>query len=128
MFDFSFSEILIIFVLALIVLGPERLPSVVRRVGRWVGRARAMARQFQEQLEEEIDLEGRHRSASPAQPASAGSQPSGTDPAEMPERFGPAADAPPSGEHPADAAHPAAESAEPPESPAATVQPHEPRV
>ena len=58
MFDIGFSEILVIFVLALIVLGPEKLPRVVREVGRWVGRARAMARQFQEQLEEEIDVDG----------------------------------------------------------------------
>ena len=57
MFDIGFSEILVIFVLALIVLGPEKLPRVVREVGRWVGRARAMARQFQEQLEEEIDVD-----------------------------------------------------------------------
>ncbi|MGH8302747.1 MAG: Sec-independent protein translocase protein TatB [Steroidobacteraceae bacterium] len=57
MFDIGFSEIVVIFVLALIVLGPEKLPKVVREVGRWVGRARAMARQFQEQLEEEVDLE-----------------------------------------------------------------------
>ncbi|HEV7137519.1 MAG TPA: Sec-independent protein translocase protein TatB [Steroidobacteraceae bacterium] len=57
MFDIGFSEILVIFVLALIVLGPEKLPKVVREVGRWVGRARAMARQFQEQLEEEVDLD-----------------------------------------------------------------------
>lgn len=57
MFDIGFSEILVIFVLALIVLGPEKLPRVVREVGRWVGRARAMARQFQEQLEEEVDVE-----------------------------------------------------------------------
>ncbi len=56
MFDIGFSEILVIFILALIVLGPERLPRVVREVGRWVGRARAMARQFQDQLEEEVDV------------------------------------------------------------------------
>ena len=55
MLDIGFSEILVIFVLALIVLGPEKLPRVVREVGRWVGRARAMARQFQEQLEDEVD-------------------------------------------------------------------------
>lgn len=67
MFDFGFSEILVILVLALIVLGPQRLPGVVRRVGRWVGRARAMARQFQDQLEEELDLEDRHHTA-PAEP------------------------------------------------------------
>ncbi len=57
MFDIGFSEILVIFVLALIVLGPEKLPRVVREVGRWVGRARAMARQFQDQLEEEVDTD-----------------------------------------------------------------------
>ena len=127
MFDFSFSEILIIFVLALIVLGPEKLPTVVRRVGRWVGRARAMARQFQEQLEEEIDLEGRHRSASPAEPATAEPRPAAMDPTETAEPSEPATDAPPNGERPADAPVLAAESAEAPESPAAG-QPHEPRV
>jgi len=57
MFDIGFSEILVIFILALIVLGPEKLPRVVREVGRWVGRARAMARQFQEQLEDEVDAD-----------------------------------------------------------------------
>lgn len=55
MFGIGFSEILVIFVLALIVLGPEKLPRVARDVARWVGRARAMARQFQDQLQLEID-------------------------------------------------------------------------
>lgn len=68
MFDIGFSEILVIFVLALIVLGPEKLPAVVRKVGRWVGRARAMARQFQEQLEDEMDFEERRTPASPPLP------------------------------------------------------------
>ncbi len=57
MFDIGFSEVLVIFVLALIVLGPEKLPRVASQVGRWLGRARAMARQFREQLEEEVNLE-----------------------------------------------------------------------
>jgi len=57
MFDISFSEILLIFLLALIVLGPEKLPKVASQVGRWIGRARGMARQFREQLEEEVNLE-----------------------------------------------------------------------
>jgi sec-independent protein translocase protein TatB len=64
MFDIGFSEILVIFILALVVLGPEKLPRVVREVGRWVGRARAMARQFQEQLEEEVDSD-RNRTIRP---------------------------------------------------------------
>jgi sec-independent protein translocase protein TatB len=57
MFDIGFSEVLLIFVIALIVLGPEKLPKLASQVGRWVGRARAMARQFREQLEEEVNLE-----------------------------------------------------------------------
>jgi sec-independent protein translocase protein TatB len=57
MLDVGFSEILVIFVLALVVLGPEKLPRVASQVGRWIGRARAMARQFKDQLEEEVNLE-----------------------------------------------------------------------
>jgi sec-independent protein translocase protein TatB len=57
MFDIGFSEVLVIFVLALVVLGPEKLPRVAAQVGRWIGRARGMARQFREQLEEEVNLE-----------------------------------------------------------------------
>jgi sec-independent protein translocase protein TatB len=55
MFGIDFSEILVIFVIALIVLGPEKLPKLAQTIGRWVGRARAMARQFREQLEQEAD-------------------------------------------------------------------------
>jgi sec-independent protein translocase protein TatB len=53
--DFSFSELAIIFGLALVVLGPKKLPGLVQQVGRWVGRARHMARQFREQLEQEVN-------------------------------------------------------------------------
>jgi sec-independent protein translocase protein TatB len=55
MFGIDFSEILVIFGIALVVLGPEKLPRLARTVGRWVGRARSMARQFREQLEQEAD-------------------------------------------------------------------------
>lgn len=86
MFEFGFSELVVIFVVALIVLGPTRLPGLVRKVGRWVGKARAMARDFRDQLESEVNLEElnrvtRQQSTSspnaapfePAQPAEAGS-------------------------------------------------------
>ena len=73
MFEGRFSEILIIFVLALIVLGPEKLPRVVSEAGRWAGRARAMARQFREQLEEEVQGEEARKRA--AARASANSSP-----------------------------------------------------
>ena len=56
MFEVGFTEILVITVLALVVLGPEKLPRVAAQVGRWVGRARTMARQFREQLEEEVQV------------------------------------------------------------------------
>jgi sec-independent protein translocase protein TatB len=49
------SELGIIFGLALVVLGPKKLPGLVQQVGRWVGRARHMARQFREQLEQEVN-------------------------------------------------------------------------
>jgi len=55
MFDIGFSEIVVIFGLALIVLGPDKLPKVAQTVGRWAGRARAMARQFRDQLEQEAN-------------------------------------------------------------------------
>lgn len=53
MFGIDFSEILVILAVALIVLGPEKLPKLAATIGRWVGRARSMARQFRDQLEEE---------------------------------------------------------------------------
>lgn len=57
MLDFGFSEIVLTSAIALIVLGPEKLPKVARQVGNWMGRARAMARQLTEQLEREVDAE-----------------------------------------------------------------------
>lgn len=57
MLDVGFSEILLTSAIALIVLGPERLPKVARQVGNWMGRARAMARQLTEQLEREVSAE-----------------------------------------------------------------------
>jgi sec-independent protein translocase protein TatB len=57
MLDVGFSEILLTSAIALIVLGPERLPKVARQVGNWMGRARVMARQLTEQLEREVSAE-----------------------------------------------------------------------
>jgi sec-independent protein translocase protein TatB len=57
MLDVGFSEILLTSAIALIVLGPEKLPKVARQVGSWMGRARAMARQLSEQLEREVSAE-----------------------------------------------------------------------
>ena len=54
MFEVGFTEIILILGIALVVLGPEKLPKVAADIGRWVGRARAMARQFKAQLDEEV--------------------------------------------------------------------------
>ncbi|HEX4111351.1 MAG TPA: Sec-independent protein translocase protein TatB [Stellaceae bacterium] len=54
MFDFSWSEILLIGVVALVVIGPKDLPRVLRTAGQWVGRARAIARDFQFQIDKMV--------------------------------------------------------------------------
>jgi len=57
MLDFGFSEVIVTSMIALVVLGPKRLPGVMRKMGNWVGRARVMARQLSDQLEREINAE-----------------------------------------------------------------------
>lgn len=56
MFDVGFPELVLIFVIALLVLGPQRLPKVAAEIGKWVGRARRTAMQLRRQLEREIEL------------------------------------------------------------------------
>ncbi len=57
MFDVGFWELFLISVLALLLLGPEKLPKIVSKLGRWVGRARAMARSLRVQLEREVNMD-----------------------------------------------------------------------
>ena len=54
MFEVGFTEIILILGIALLVLGPEKLPRVAAQVGRWAGRARAMARNLKDQLDDEV--------------------------------------------------------------------------
>lgn len=58
MFDIGFWELVIIFGLGLVVLGPERLPRVAMQVGNWVGQARRMARTLTTQMRTELELDG----------------------------------------------------------------------
>lgn len=53
MFDIGFAELVVIFVVALVVFGPERLPKMVRTVGYWTGRAKATVSQLKQELERE---------------------------------------------------------------------------
>lgn len=57
MFDVGFSELLIIAVVALLVLGPERLPKAARFAGLWVRRARAQWYSVKSELERELAAE-----------------------------------------------------------------------
>lgn len=85
MFEVGFTELLVIFVLALIVLGPEKLPRLASQVGRWIGRARAMAKQFRDQLEDEVNVAdvNKWQQSSQSQPPPA--QPAGTPESPAPE-------------------------------------------
>lgn len=58
MFDVGIWELTLLAVIALIVLGPERLPVVARTAGRWVGRARTYARGLTDELQREVDVDG----------------------------------------------------------------------
>lgn len=62
MFDIGFTELLLLAVVALVVLGPERLPKAARFVGLWVRRGRAQWYSVKSELEREIAAEELKRS------------------------------------------------------------------
>lgn len=57
MFDFGLSELILIGILALIVLGPKRLPEVARTAGHWVGRLRRFVENVKRDIDREINDE-----------------------------------------------------------------------
>lgn len=61
MFDIGWSELVVIAVVAIVVIGPKDLPRVMRTVGQWTGKMKRMSREFQSQFNEalrEAELEG----------------------------------------------------------------------
>ena len=71
MFDIGFWELSLIMLLALLIVGPERLPGMVSTLGNWAGRAKFMARSLRMQVERELArevAEGK-KDAGPAQAA-----------------------------------------------------------
>lgn len=58
MFDIGWSELMIIGVVALIVVGPKDLPMMFRKLGNFVGKARGMARDFQSAMNQAADESG----------------------------------------------------------------------
>jgi sec-independent protein translocase protein TatB len=57
MFDIGFSELCLVALIALLVVGPKRLPETVRAWGRWTARARQAIQTLQHEVEQELDLE-----------------------------------------------------------------------
>jgi sec-independent protein translocase protein TatB len=90
MFDIAPTELLIVALVALVVIGPKDLPRVMRTVGQWVGRARGMARHFRSGIDTMIreseleEMEKRWREENErimqAHPMAAPSQSEGSDP------------------------------------------------
>ena len=74
MFDVGFWELVLLFVLGLVVLGPEKLPRVANQLGRYAGQARRMASTLTSQIRTELEAEERRilakesRAAEPVQP------------------------------------------------------------
>lgn len=57
MFDVSFSEVLVIGVVALLVIGPEKLPKVARTIGAFLGRMQRYVAQVKEEINREVRFE-----------------------------------------------------------------------
>ncbi len=54
MFDAGFTEVMVIAVIALLVIGPERLPEVAAKVGGWIGKAKAFVSTTKADIEREF--------------------------------------------------------------------------
>jgi sec-independent protein translocase protein TatB len=52
MFDLSWSHILILLVVALVVVGPQDMPKLLRLIGQWVSKARSMANEFRQSFDD----------------------------------------------------------------------------
>ncbi|SEG83999.1 sec-independent protein translocase protein TatB [Marinobacterium mangrovicola] len=57
MVDIGFTEMLLVAVVALLVLGPERLPVAARTCGLWLGRIRRMVGSIQQEINEELKVD-----------------------------------------------------------------------
>lgn len=57
MFEIGFTELMLVGVIALLVLGPERLPKAAATAGRWMGQAKRTVRDIKMQMERELDAE-----------------------------------------------------------------------
>lgn len=58
MFDIGFSELLLVFIIGLVVLGPQRLPVAVKTVAGWIRALRSLATTVQNELTQELKTPG----------------------------------------------------------------------
>jgi len=61
MFDIGFFEIMVIGILALLILGPERLPKAARTTGLWIGRIKQSFSSIQQEVNQQLHLEEMQR-------------------------------------------------------------------
>jgi sec-independent protein translocase protein TatB len=57
MFDIGFSELIMIGLVSLLVIGPERLPKVARLAGFWIGKTRSMVASVKAEIKQELQAE-----------------------------------------------------------------------
>lgn len=57
MFEVGFSEICLVFIVALLVVGPERLPKLAHTVGLWIGKARHLVNSFKTDIDLQLKME-----------------------------------------------------------------------
>jgi sec-independent protein translocase protein TatB len=57
MFDIGFSEVFMILVIALIVIGPERLPGVAKKIGRYIGKAKRTFENVKREVQSELETD-----------------------------------------------------------------------
>ncbi|MEZ5582343.1 MAG: Sec-independent protein translocase protein TatB [Candidatus Competibacteraceae bacterium] len=62
MFDVGLWELMLLFIIGLVVVGPERLPSLARTVGLWINKARRMVSEVRDEVEKELRVEEIKRS------------------------------------------------------------------
>ena len=129
MFGISFSELLLVGLVALLVLGPERLPGAARTAGLWIGRLKRSFNTIKQEVEREIgadeirrQLHNEHilsmeREAQKLLAPLTGQNPPQETPPSAGENPAPSVPAPPPTSPPADAAAPPAVAASTPPSP-----------
>jgi Tat protein translocase TatB subunit len=94
MFDVGMGELVLISIIGLLVLGPQRLPKVAAEIGKWVGRARRTATQLRRQLEREIELSELEKPLTPSPPPQSHAPPATPRSGEVPPGPGTHADPP----------------------------------